>query len=313
MAASPAVRKLARELNVDLQQVEGTGPGDRITPEDVKAYVRQLASGGTSATAGFAAAAPALPDFAQWGPVERRPLRGIRRKSAEVVSLSWQMVPHVTQMDLADVTELEAARKRFVGRRRAAFQKAQSAGDANATPPPALTMTVLLMKALVRVLREFPHLNASFDAAAGEVVLKQYYNIGVAVDTDHGLIVPVVHDVDRKDILQLATELDALAARARQRKVDIEELRGGTFTVSNLGGLGGTAFTPIVNYPEVAILGVARSRQETVIVDGRPETRTMLPLCLSYDHRVIDGADGVRFLRGLAEILSDPFDLLLTP
>ncbi len=310
VAASPAVRRIARELGVDLRQVEGSGPGDRVTEEDVRNYVKQVVSTGPSTTA-FSPGAPALPDFTQWGAVERRPLRGVRRKSAETVSLAWQIVPHVTQFDLADVTELEAARRQYVSRKRTVWQKAQAAGDATVPPPPALTMTVLVMKALVRLLQQNPQFNASFDAATGEVILKQYYNIGVAVDTEHGLVVPVVRDVDRKGILQLAAELDDLANRTRRRKVDLEELRGGTFTISNLGGIGGTAFTPIVNYPEVAILGIARSRQETVIMDGRPEWRTMLPLCLSYDHRVIDGADGIRFLRSLAAILSDPFDLLL--
>jgi pyruvate dehydrogenase E2 component (dihydrolipoamide acetyltransferase) len=315
--ASPAVRRLARELGVDLRHVEGTGPGERITEDDVKRYVRQLAStsgSGGTVTPG-APIAPPLPDFTKWGSVERRPLRGIRRKTAENVSLAWELVPHVTQFDLADVTELESARKRYVARKKALAKKAQTdqAEDADVPPVfvPPLTMTVLVMKAVAKLLQAYPQFNASLDAATGDLILKQYYHIGVAVDTEHGLIVPVVRDVDQKGILQLASELDELAARARQRKVDLEELRGGTFTISNLGGLGGTGFTPIVNYPEVAILGIARSRQEQVLIEGRPETRTMLPLCLSYDHRVVDGADGVRFLRSLAEILSDPFDLLL--
>jgi len=321
VGASPAVRRLARELGVDLRLVEGTGPGGRISEDDVKAYVRQLTTSSLPTVTGGGLGAPPLPDFSRWGPIERRPLRGVHRKTAENLSLAWRMVPHVTQFDVADVTELEAARKRYVGRKKSAAAtrgagaapSAEAVQDAHSPGPPvpALTMTVLLMKAVARVLRQYPQFNASFDAATGELILKQYYHVGVAVDTEHGLIVPVVRDVDKKGLLQLAGELDDLAARARQRKVDLEELRGGTFTISNLGGLGGTGFTPIVNYPEVAILGVARSRQESVIIDGRPETRTMLPLCLSYDHRVIDGADGVRFLRSLAEILSDPFDLLL--
>ncbi|MGB9625360.1 MAG: dihydrolipoamide acetyltransferase family protein [Phycisphaerae bacterium] len=320
VGASPAVRRLARELGVDLRLVEGTGPGGRISEEDVKAYVRQLTTSSPPVVTGGGVGAPPLPDFSRWGAVERRPLRGVHRKTAENLSLAWRMVPHVTQFDVADVTELEASRKRYVGRRKAAaaarVAKAPlpAEGVENAPPVPAapgMTVTVLLLKAVTRVLRQYPQFNASFDAATGELILKQYYHIGVAVDTEHGLIVPVVRDVDKKGLLQLAAELDDLAARARQRKVDLEELRGGTFTISNLGGLGGTGFTPIVNYPEVAILGVARSRQESVIIDGRPEIRTMLPLCLSYDHRVIDGADGVRFLRSLADILSDPFDLLL--
>jgi len=321
VGASPAVRRLARELGVDLRLVEGTGPGGRISEDDVKAYVRQFTTSSPPAVTSGGVVAPPLPDFSRWGSIERRPLRGVHRKTAENLSLAWRMVPHVTQFDVADVTELEASRKRYVGRKKAAAAArrsdapppAESVQDARppGAPVPALTMTVLLVKAVARVLKQYPQFNASFDATTGELILKQYYHIGVAVDTEHGLIVPVVRDVDKKGLLQLAAELDDLAARARQRKVDLEELRGGTFTISNLGGLGGTGFTPIVNYPEVAILGVARSRQESVIIDGRPETRTMLPLCLSYDHRVINGADGVRFLRSLADILSDPFDLLL--
>jgi pyruvate dehydrogenase E2 component (dihydrolipoamide acetyltransferase) len=305
--ASPAVRHLARELGVDLSQVEGTGPGDRITPDDVKRYVRELATGATGLTMTTAAT---LPDFTKWGTVERRPLRGVRRKTAENLSVAWATVPHVTQFDNADVTELEAARKKYVSNKRAIAQKQQAAGETPITVPP-LTMTVLVTKAIVKALKRYPQFNSSLDAASGELILKQYYHIGIAVDTEHGLIVPVVRDVDQKGILELANEVDELARRARDRKLDIEEMRGGTFTISNLGGLGGTAFSPIVNFPEVAVLGIARSRHEQVIIDGRPETRIILPLCLSYDHRVIDGADGVRFVRMLADILADPFDLLL--
>jgi pyruvate dehydrogenase E2 component (dihydrolipoamide acetyltransferase) len=311
--ASPSVRRLARELGVELRDVEGTGPGSRVTAEDVKRHVRETMSGAPSGVSRTGApAAPALPDFNAWGPTERRPLRGIRKKVAEHVSASWATAPHVTQFDLADVTELEAARKRYVTRKREAAKAEQAKGDEGSPMPvPSLTMTVLVMKAVVRGLQEFPQFNASFDPATGELVLKQYYHLGIAVDTEHGLIVPVVRDVDQKDVLQLAAELDSLARRTRARVVELEELQGGTFTITNLGGLGGTAFTPIINYPEVAILGLARSRYETVEVDGQAQRRLMLPLCLSYDHRVIDGADGVRFLRALAAILSDPFELLL--
>lgn len=309
--ASPAVRRLARELGVDLDQVEGTGPGERITPEDVKRYVRELASGAAAPAApAFGGSAGRLPDFSKWGEIERRPLRGIRRKAAENLSVAWTTVPHVTQFDTADVTELESARKKYVANKRALAKQQAARGETPVAVPP-LTMTVLVMKAAVKALKRYPQFNSSLDAAGGELILKRYYHIGIAVDTEHGLIVPVVRDVDRKSILDLAFEVDDLAKRARDRKIELEELRGGTFTISNLGGLGGTAFTPIVNYPEVAILGLARSRQDPVIVDGRPETRINLPLCLSYDHRVIDGADGVRFTRMLADILADPFDLLL--
>lgn len=308
--ASPAVRRMARELGIDLDQVEGTGPGDRITQEDLTAYVRQLTAGAATSAVSPVLAAVRLPDFSKWGEVERRPLRGVRKKSAENLTITWQTVPHVTQFDNADVTELEAARRKFVANRKARAKRQADHGEAVDSVPP-LTMTVLVMKAVVKALRQMPQFNSSLDATAGELILKSYYHIGVAVDTEHGLIVPVIRDVDKKNVIDLAFEVDEIARRARDRKVDIEELRGGTFTISNLGGIGGTGFTPILNYPEVAILGLSRSRQESVIIDGRPEIRTLMPLCLSYDHRVIDGADGVRFTRLLAEILADPFALLL--
>ncbi|MBN1489546.1 MAG: 2-oxo acid dehydrogenase subunit E2 [Phycisphaerae bacterium] len=308
-AASPAVRRLARELGVDLHQVEGTAPGNRITADDVKRFIRESLSAAPAPSVA-APGIPALPDFTKWGPVERRPLRGIRRKAAENLSIAWQVAPHVTQFDLADITELEAARKQYVANKRAMAAKAKDAGRESAAVPP-LTMTVLVMKAVVKVLQQYPQFNASLDFAAGELIIKQYYHLGVAVDTEQGLIVPVVRDVDQKDILQIAAEVNELAERARARKIDLEELRGGTFTISNLGGLGGTGFTPILNYPEVAILGIARSRQEQVVIDGQPRVRTILPLCLSYDHRVIDGADGVRFLSDVAALLADPFAMFL--
>ncbi len=294
--AGPATRRLAHELGVDLRQVSGTGPGGRITSEDVHAYVRKLASSPRAAKMA-APGAPPLPDFSQWGPIERQPVSGIRRKTAETVSLAWQIVPQVTQFDLADITELEAARKRYKDMRPEGATK--------------LTITALTLKAVVAAIKTYPQFNASLDAAAGVLILKRYYHLGVAVDTEHGLIVPIIRDVDRKSILELAAELDEVAKRARGRKIDLEELRGATFTITNLGGIGGTAFSPIVNFPQVAILGLARARHEQVVRDGKGEVRLMLPLCLSYDHRVIDGADGARFLRKLADLLSDPLALLL--
>lgn len=308
--ASPSVRRMARELGIDLHQVDNSGPGGRITPEDVKDYVRNLASGASSGMM-LGGAAPPLPDFSQWGPVERRPLRGARRKSAENLSLAWRTAPHVTQFDHADVTELEAARRAYIAGKRAIATRAAKTPGVQPPAVPPLTMTVLALKAAAATLQAFPHANSSLDPATGELIIKQYYHIGVAVDTEHGLIVPVVRDVNRKHILDLADEVDELARRARERRLELDEMRGGTFTISNLGGLGGTGFTPILNYPEVAILGIARARQEQVIRDGRVEIRTMLPLCLSYDHRVIDGADGVRILRSMCDLLADPMRLLL--
>ncbi|HUW83481.1 MAG TPA: dihydrolipoamide acetyltransferase family protein [Phycisphaerae bacterium] len=293
--ASPSVRQMARKLGIDLHQVSGSGAGGRIVVEDVQRHVRELA---TAATTGpiAAAGAPSLPDFGQWGPIERQRMSGIRRKTAENVSVAWRNVPQVTQYDLADITELEAARKRY-----------------RDTHPDGvkLTVTAMVLKAVVAALKAYPQCNASVDPTAGELILKRYYHIGVAVDTEHGLIVPVIRDVDRKSVLELATELDEVAERARQRKIELDQLQGGTFTITNLGGIGGTAFSPIVNFPQVAILGLARSRQEQVIRDGKAELRLMLPLCLSYDHRAVDGADGARFLIKLAGALSDPLSLIL--
>jgi len=293
--ASPSVRQLARKLGVDLHQVSGSGAGGRIVVEDVQRHVRELATAATTGSIA-AAGAPPLPDFGQWGLIERQPMSGIRRKTAENVSLAWRNVPQVTQYDLADITELEAARKRYRDTHRDGVK---------------LTVTAMVLKAVVAALKAYPQCNASVDPAAGELILKRYYHIGVAVDTERGLMVPVIRDVDRKSVLELATELDDVAERARQRKIELDQLQGGTFTITNLGGIGGTAFSPIVNFPQVAILGLARSRQEQVIRDGKAELRLMLPLCLSYDHRAVDGADGARFLVKLAAALSDPLSLIL--
>lgn len=297
--ASPAIRRLAREMGIDLMQVKGTGPAGRITEEDLHKHVRDLAAAKepSAEAPGVAVPTPALPDFAQWGPVERQPISNIRRKTAESMTAAWRMVPQVTQYDLCDITDLEAQRKRYM----------QVKGE-NA---PKITVTAILLKAVVAALKEFPKFNSSFDMQAGELIYKKYYHIGVAVDTEHGLLVPVIRDVDRKSVVQLAKELDEVARRARDRKLTLEEMRGSCFTITNLGGIGGTAFSPIVYWPEVAILGVARARQEQVIIDGAPQIRLMMPLCLSYDHRVIDGADGARFCRRLASILSDPLSLFM--
>jgi len=294
--AGPAVRRMARELGVELRQVSGTGPGGRISESDVKNYVREVQA---RAMAGTLAATqvPPLPDFAQWGPIERVPMGGIRRKTAENTSLAWRVAPHVTQFDTADITDLESARKRYQEPRKDEKGK--------------ITLTVLAIKAVVAALKKFPQFNASVDAAGGHLILKRYYHIGIAVDTENGLLVPVVRDADRKSVIELALELEEAAEKARQRKLGLAEMQGGTFTITNLGGIGGTNFTPVVNYPEVAILGIARGAKQPILRGDAFEPRMILPLSLSYDHRAIDGADGARFLRYVAQLFEDPMKLLL--
>jgi pyruvate dehydrogenase E2 component (dihydrolipoamide acetyltransferase) len=290
--AGPATRMLARKLGVDLNHVSGSGRGGRITQEDVEAYVRELASGEKRQRTP-AAASPALPDFSKWGAVERQDLDPIRRRTAEQMHRAWSLIPHVTQHDRADVTELDAFRK-----------QAEVRG-------PKLTVTAFALKAAAIALRQFPRFNASLDLAGGALVLKRHYHIGVAVDTEHGLLVPVIRDVDKKSVLHLAGELADLAERARQRKLQVDQMRGGTFTITNLGGIGGTGFTPIINWPEVAILGLSRAHLEPVVREGQVTARLMLPLSLSYDHRVLDGADAARFTRRVAEMLESGWNMVL--
>jgi pyruvate dehydrogenase E2 component (dihydrolipoamide acetyltransferase) len=290
--AGPATRRLARELGVDLGQVPSSARGGRVTQDDVKSYVRQLASGAPARGPG-PVQAPPLPDFAKWGAIDRQPMDAVRRKTAEQMSLAWNLIPHVTQHDQADVTDLEAFRKQQEGK------------------GPKLTVTAFALKAAASALKQYPQFNASLDTAAGQIIFKRYYHVGVAVDTERGLLVPVIRDVDRKSVRELAQELAEVAERARQKKVPVEEMRGGTFTITNLGGVGGTAFTPIVNYPEVAILGLSRARMQPVVRDGQVVPRLILPLSLSYDHRLIDGAAAARFARRLAEMLENPLLILL--
>lgn len=290
-AAGPATRRLARELGVDLDEVEGSEQGGRITREDIKAHVRRHLS---AAPGGIEV--PPLPDFGRWGTVKRQRLNPVARTAAERLSLAWRLVPHVTQHELADITELEAARERYNQKR--------------PDGQPKITVTVLALQAAVAALKAAPQFNSSFDPATGELVVKEYYHVGVAVDTERGLLVPVIRDADRKTMVELAAELATLAEKARNRSLAPEEMEGGTFTITNLGGIGGTAFTPIVNYPEVAILGIARARWDRVLHDGKTARRLLLPLSLSYDHRVINGADGVRFIGKVAELLSGAFKLL---
>lgn len=290
--AGPATRQLARDLGVDLRQVRGSAPGGRVTQEDVKAYVRELASG-TTPVRGPGIQVPSLPDFARFGPIERQPLEPIRRRTAEQMSLAWSLIPHVTQHDLADITDLDAFRREQEGK------------------GPRLTVTAFALKAAAIALKQFPQFNSSLDTAAGQLVLKRYYHIGVAVDTERGLLVPVLRDVDKKSVRELAQELTDIAEKARQKKVTADDMRGGTFTITNLGGIGGVGFSPIVNYPEVAILGLSRARLQPVIRDGQMVSRLMLPVSVSYDHRVIDGADAARFTRRIAEMLENPLVMLL--
>ena len=293
--AAPHVRRLARELGVDIYEVQGSGPGGRISDDDVKACAKSLltsAKASQSAQAGHFTQA-ALPDFAKFGKVERVSMRGVRRKTAQHLWEAWTTIPHVTQQDKADITELEQLRTRFA-------PKAEEAGG-------KMTVTAIALKVCASALKVFPQFNASIDMAKEEIVYKQYINIGVAVDTDRGLLVPVIRDVDKKNIVELAAELTQISRKAKDKKLTPAEMEGGTFTITNLGGIGGTGFSPIVNYPEVAILGLSRSSMEPIWMNGKFEPRQVLPLSLSYDHRLIDGADAARFLRWIAEAFEQPF------
>jgi pyruvate dehydrogenase E2 component (dihydrolipoamide acetyltransferase) len=295
--AAPHTRRLAREIGVDIYEVKGTGPGGRISEEDVKAHAKALVTAAATAAQAPPRAGhfiePKLPDFAKWGKIERVPIRGVRRKTAEHLAESWNTIPHVTQHDRADITELEQLRARFA-------PKAEQAGG-------KMTVTAIALKVCAAALKVFPQFNASIDMEKEEIVYKQYIHIGVAADTDRGLLVPVIRDVDKKNIVELAVELSQLSQKARDKKITLADMEGGTFTITNLGGIGGTAFTPIVNHPEVAILGLSRSRMEPEWIGGKFEPRLILPLSLSYDHRLIDGADAARFLRWVAEAFEQPF------
>ena len=290
--AAPSVRRVARELGVDIRSVTGTGPAGRISAEDVQAFVRDALAGG-----GAGAASAPLPDFTKWGDVERKPMSNIRRKTAEHLSRAWNLIPHVTQHDKADITALEELRKKYA-------PQAEKAGG-------KLTMTAIALKIAATALQRFPQFNASADMARNEIVYRKSVHVGVAVDTPRGLLVPVIRDVDRKGIIELASELAKASEKARGGKLSLEEMQGGGFTITNLGGIGGTSFTPIVNWPEVAILGISRGTHEPVYNGQSFEPRLMLPLSLSYDHRVIDGADAARFVRWVAEAFEQPFVLAL--
>jgi pyruvate dehydrogenase E2 component (dihydrolipoamide acetyltransferase) len=292
--ASPSIRRFARELGVDLAKVAGTGLKGRITEQDVKEHVKRLLTQPTPAAAGL----PPVPevDFAAFGPVERRPLSRVQKIAGPRLHASWVNLPHVTQFDEADITEMDATRVRLK--------------DEAAARGIKLTPLAFVMRACAKALQAFPHFGSSLDAAAGELVFKKYVHVGFAADTPSGLVVPVVRDADRKDVFELARELAVLSDKARAGKLVAAEMQGGCFTISSLGGIGGTAFTPIINAPEVAILGVSRAAYRPVYENGTFVPRLMLPLSLSYDHRVIDGADAVRFTTYLGKALADVQGLL---
>jgi pyruvate dehydrogenase E2 component (dihydrolipoyllysine-residue acetyltransferase) len=294
--AAPSTRRLARELGVDIRKVPGTGPGGRISFEDVKAYVKSLNEGRVS-QGSFGIQQEQLPDFSKFGEIEKQPMNSIRTKTATHLSYAWSTIPHVTQHDKADVTELEKLRKEF--------------GPDIEKDGGKLTITSILLKVSASALKVFPKFNSSINMNNKEIIYKKYFHVGVAVDTEHGLIVPVIKDVDQKNIKELSIELNKTAEKVRNRKISLEELQGICFTITNLGGIGGTSFTPIVNSPEVAILGVSRGRYEPVYNNEDFEPRLMLPLSLSYDHRIIDGADAARFLRWICEALEEPMKILV--
>jgi pyruvate dehydrogenase E2 component (dihydrolipoamide acetyltransferase) len=297
--AGPAVRRLARELGIDLTTISGSGEKGRITREDVKAA---LSGGGSAAPAKGGAALPEIPavDFAKFGPVETVPLSRIKRISGPRLHASWVNVPHVTHSDEADVTDLETFRKSL-----------DDAAKTDKKAPYRVSLLPLLMKASVASLKAFPTFNSALAPAKDALIYRKYWHLGVAVDTPEGLVVAVVRDVDQKGVLDLARELGALSAKAREGKLSPAEMQGASFTISSLGGIGGTAFTPIVNAPEVAILGVVRSKMAPVWDGETFRPRLMLPLCLSYDHRVIDGAAGARFMRHLCQTIEDMRRVLL--
>lgn len=293
--ASPSVRRFAREIGVDITSVEGTGPGGRISEADVKRYART--TGGNGAVTTGRVAAPPLPNFEAEGPVERKAMSMIAKKTAQQMALCWSLIPHVTLHDDIDSTDLEAFRQNS----RKQYEKEGG----------KLTPTALLIKAVVAALQRFPSLNSSLDAPKQEIVYKRYYHIGVAADTPRGLVVPVIRHADRKGLGEIAAELTEMADRARSGKLAIEEMQGATFSITNLGGIGCGYFTPIVNHPEVAILGVGTAKNQPVERDGQFVSRLMMPVSLSFDHRVVNGADGARFLRWLKNAIENPLTALM--
>ena len=304
--AAPSVRRLAREIGVDINEVQGSGPSGRISDEDVKGHARRILSsvpstvlgaGASARPAGIPAPGVPLPDFSKWGEIEREPMSNVRRKTAQHLSHAWTAIPHVTQFDKADITPMEELRAKF-------RKQVEEAGG-------NLTVTAVLVKVLAAAVKQFPQFNASLDIDNNAIVYKKYISVGVAVDTEFGLLVPVIRNADQKNITEIAVELHELSEKARAKKLTLEQMSGGGISISNLGGIGGTYFTPIVNWPEVAILGVSRGITEPVWKDGSFVPRQLLPLSLSYDHRAIDGADAMRFLRWVVQAIEQPFLLSL--
>lgn len=309
--ASPATRRLAREKGVDLHQVTPSGPGGLVTAEDVRASAEK--KGKTAEGSRIAVkktqerrleiVVSSLPDFSKWGPVERVPVRSIRKATVKQMTLAWSQIPHVNSQDAVDITRLEAFRLKHKGEIEAMGGK--------------LTLTVFVMKAVATALKTYPNFNASLDTEDEEIIIKRYFNIGVAVDTNEGLIVPVIRDVDRKSIQEISIELNDLIRKTRERKITLDELQGGTFTITNVGPMGGGHFSPIINYPEVAILGMGSARLQPVVRKKEKNEhlivpRLMMPVVLCIDHRVVDGADAIRFMRVVIKALEDPDELLIT-
>lgn len=289
--ASPAIRRFARELGVDVSLVKGSGEKSRVTKDDVQMFVKAAIAAPRGAAGGMQVLALPMVDFAKFGAIETKPLSRIKKISGANLHRNWVTIPHVTQFDEADISDMEAFRKDL--------------GAEYASQNIRITPLAFLLKAAVAALQRYPDFNASLDASGENLVYKQYFHIGVAVDTPDGLMVPVLRDVDKKGIVQLAKELGEISARAREKKISAADMQGGCFSISSLGGIGGTAFTPIINAPEVAILGVSKSSMKPVYKNGEFVPRLMLPLSLSYDHRVIDGASAARFTAYLAKVLSD--------
>jgi len=295
------VRRFARELGVDIHAVQSTGIGGRITEADIKAHVKAHRKTGAQSSAGTALQEPGgeaeLPDFSRWGEIEKVELDTVRSITAQSTSTSWRTVPHVTQFDRADITDLQDFIRKNADKASAADGK--------------LTVTPILIKVCAEALKKFPRFNASIDPANRRLILKKYVHVGVMVDTPRGLLVPVIRDADQKRIIELAAEVVDIAKRSRNKKIKPEEMEGGTFSISNQGGIGGTGFTPIVLWPQAAVLGISRASTEPKFVDGEFQPRRMLPLSLSYDHRLVDGADAAQFLRWVCECLEQPFTLVL--
>jgi pyruvate dehydrogenase E2 component (dihydrolipoamide acetyltransferase) len=294
--AAPSVRRFAREIGIDIHQVRSSGLHGRISFEDVKAFAKTLNQQIQQSGIAGLKHTP-LPDFSKWGEIDRQPMSNIRRITAERLSYAWATVPHVTQFDKADITDLDKLRKQF-------GKNVEAAGG-------KLTVTAVLLKVVASALKVFPQFNSSIDMEKSEIVYKKYLNIGIAVDTERGLLVPVIRDVDKKNITQISADLSEISKKARDKKLSLDDMQGGSITISNLGGIGGTYFTPIINAPEAAIIGVSKSVIEPVYIDGKIEPRLMMPLSLSYDHRIIDGAEAVRFLRWVINALENPFLLSL--